>query len=88
MRGDAHDAETLQTWWKVNMVHRTFDNPVVQLLMEGEQILFVAIYYMYHRRFYHIFTLKYVQIDTFETSIYIRLYYIYIQIVPTNVLHL
>ena len=31
----------------------------------------------YHRRFYHMFTLKYVQIDTFETSIYIRLYYIY-----------
>ena len=51
--------------------------------MEGEQILFVAIYYMYHRRFYHIFTLKYVQVDTFETSIYISLYYIYI-VCPYN----
>lgn len=29
----------------------------------------------------HMFTLKYVQIDTFETSIYIRLYYIDIYIV-------
>ena len=63
-------------WRFTGILYQTFDNPVVQLLMEGEQILFYAIYYMYHRWFYHIFTLKYVQIDTFETSIYISLYYI------------
>ena len=55
----------------------------------GTNPIFVAIYYMYHRWFYHIFTLKYVQIDTFETSIYIRLYIIYIYSLSLqNVLHL